>query len=311
LSTYLYVLSSSTKTTTTTNAYISTRTTTIHEENVPSSQETDDLLSEIATFHDLLYEPCEKTITLRIKSYIHRGDVQKAEILLDTLPKMGGDLRLRTCVPILEQYCRYKPDMAAALKLYKKMRSSSTVLLEPEIFAMILSSLATQGYFQPNATMIEGALELGYSQGPSLLDEILGDMAEDVVEITNIAATEIRNGFVEGFQGWTMAHTLHRVPWDCQLYPVNYPAVSDELVACRVTVDEKTGFCPRSQTRLKLMVLSDEDRRRMFDVLLNMAEAQFESYDLKLEAKNQRSKVDVLEGDFARNELKKFASWLE
>jgi hypothetical protein len=49
----------------------------------------------------------------------------------------------------------------------------------------------------------------------------------------------------------------------------------------------------------------------MFNVLLNMAEAQFESYDAKLDAKNQKSKAEGLERDFARNELQKFASWLE
>jgi hypothetical protein len=302
LSTYLYVLTNS-------NSLPSTISTdqAIHD----WSNETDTLLSEIAGFHDLMYQPCEKTVTLRIKSYIDRGDVHKAERLLDTLPKVGGELRLRTCVPILDVYCRQNGDMASALKLYKKMKESSTVLLESEIFSMLISSLAAYGYFCPNAAPINGAQELGYTKGPELLNEILRDMAEDVVEISNKAATEIRNGFVQGFQGLKMSRNLERVPWDCQLFPVSHPALSDELVACRVTVDERTGQCPRSQTRLKLMVLSQEDRRQMYNVLLNMAESQFESYDAKLEAKNQKSKVDLLESDFARNELQKFAVWLE
>ena len=292
LSTYLYVL-------------------TTESSNEDWSYETDVILSEVATFHDLMYEPCEKTVTLRIKSYIDRGDVCKAELLLDTLPKVGGELRLRTCVPILELYCRRNGDMASALKLYKKMKASSTVLLEPEIFSMIISSLAIHGCFQPNATYIDSAFALGYSKGPELLDQLLTDMAEDVVEISNTAATEIRNGFVQGFKGLNIARNLERVPWDCQLYPVAHPASPDELIACRVTVDGKTGLCPRSQTRLKLMVLSEEDRRQMYNVLFNMAESQFNDYDAKLEAKNQNLKTDLPERDFARNELQKFASWLE
>jgi hypothetical protein len=43
-------------------------------------------LLEVATFHDLLYSPNEKTISLRIKNLIGTNDIAKAEDLLAWLP---------------------------------------------------------------------------------------------------------------------------------------------------------------------------------------------------------------------------------
>ena len=44
------------------------------------------LTGDVATFHDLCYGPNEKTITLRIKSMIAKGDAAAAEKLLGSLP---------------------------------------------------------------------------------------------------------------------------------------------------------------------------------------------------------------------------------
>lgn len=42
-----------------------------------------DIPSEVAMFHDAIYEPTEKTITLLVKSLVQRGDAAGAEALLD------------------------------------------------------------------------------------------------------------------------------------------------------------------------------------------------------------------------------------
>lgn len=63
LSTYLYVLS-------------------LDEEGDGSDR---DLSAEVATFHDAIYEPNEKTITLLVKSLVRRGDATGAEALLDNI----------------------------------------------------------------------------------------------------------------------------------------------------------------------------------------------------------------------------------
>jgi hypothetical protein len=45
-----------------------------------------DVSAEVASLHDLLYEPNEKTITLRIKELIFRNDALGAEKILASLP---------------------------------------------------------------------------------------------------------------------------------------------------------------------------------------------------------------------------------
>jgi hypothetical protein len=44
-----------------------------------------DTLIEVATFHDILFPPNEKTITLRIKALIGNNDVEEAETILSSL----------------------------------------------------------------------------------------------------------------------------------------------------------------------------------------------------------------------------------
>lgn len=64
LSTYLYVLG-------------------LDEEREESDR---DVSAEVAMFHDAIYEPTEKTITLLVKSLVRRGDAAGAEALLDNIP---------------------------------------------------------------------------------------------------------------------------------------------------------------------------------------------------------------------------------
>jgi hypothetical protein len=51
-----------------------------------NSHSASSVLMEVATFHDLLFPPNEKTVTLRIKSLIAQGNVQEAEAILQSLP---------------------------------------------------------------------------------------------------------------------------------------------------------------------------------------------------------------------------------
>jgi hypothetical protein len=74
ISTYMYVLS-------------------LKDEDKHANNDDDDnnnsassVLMEVATFHDLLFPPNEKTVTLRIKSLIAQGNVQEAEAILQSLP---------------------------------------------------------------------------------------------------------------------------------------------------------------------------------------------------------------------------------
>ena len=59
-----------------------------------------DVTAEVAMFHDAIYEPTEKTITLLVKSLVRRGDAVGAEALLD-----GIDVSL-LCLFFLMFMCR-------------------------------------------------------------------------------------------------------------------------------------------------------------------------------------------------------------
>ena len=106
-----------------------------------------DTATEVATFHDLFYEPNEKTVTLRIKSMIANENAAGAEELLQGSVGNGEWKKLRTYVPLLEMYCR-QGDMTSALHLYRQMQKQSRVHFEPETYALLLGTLAERGWFR-------------------------------------------------------------------------------------------------------------------------------------------------------------------
>lgn len=106
-----------------------------------------DIATEVANFHDLFYEPNEKTITLRIKSMIANENAAGAEELLQGSVGNGEWKKLRTYVPLLEMYCR-QGDMTSALHLYRRMQEQSRVYFEPETYALLIGTLAEQGWFR-------------------------------------------------------------------------------------------------------------------------------------------------------------------
>ena len=56
-----------------------------------------DLPEEVATFHDTLFNPTEKTLTLRIKALVQTGDARGAERLLEMMP-VSVLMRISCCV---------------------------------------------------------------------------------------------------------------------------------------------------------------------------------------------------------------------
>lgn len=56
------------------------------EEATASKEVSISLPEEVATFHDSLFQPTEKTLTLRIKALVQKGDAMGAERLLEMMP---------------------------------------------------------------------------------------------------------------------------------------------------------------------------------------------------------------------------------
>jgi len=289
-----------------------------------------DYCLEAATFRDLLYEPNEKSVTLRIKSLIARGDARGAEDVLSSLPdKVVGDAqeekerrrqghaptseksgwkRQRTFQPILAHYCTEGvDDMDSALRLFRQMRTSDGVFLDPDTYALLVASLARNGRFR--------GLDVPYdekndnlnlpgrviSHGPRLFDDIAAAMAEDLLELTEDAATAIAIALCESFASHTGGNISK--PFICK------DAAGHSCVG-RVDIDEETGISPETGTKLRLFSLTETQRKHVHDTLLEMASNQHEEYGERLKEKGKLLD-EVRDGEYALQELSKFSRWLQ
>eukprot|EP00550_Attheya_septentrionalis_P003180 CAMPEP_0198286026 /NCGR_PEP_ID=MMETSP1449-20131203/5206_1 /TAXON_ID=420275 /ORGANISM="Attheya septentrionalis, Strain CCMP2084" /LENGTH=776 /DNA_ID=CAMNT_0043983645 /DNA_START=235 /DNA_END=2565 /DNA_ORIENTATION=+ len=270
------------------------------------------LAGQVATFHDLLCEPNEKTVSVRIKSLVARGDALGAEQVLTMLDSndsnkngLGDVKKLRTYQPLLKLYCSLGADTTqSVLRLYKRMKAESTVLFDAETYIMVLAAIAKHGYFFQGAPPIEGAVGLGYpvASGPELFDVIVQEMADDILEINSDCAQQLTNSLFEG-QNQQKKSDLED--------PNGQLAKEGELVASRVAINSKTALCPRTGIRLRLIILEKLQRKQVHDGLLKMAAAQYEEFVIKLKTKHKQMKNDVLDPEYGARELSLFSQWLD
>jgi len=260
-----------------------------------------EVIREIATFHDMMYKPTEKTLSLRVKLYVAQGDASGAEGLLDLLP----ELKLRTFLPVLELYCR-QGDITSALTLYRKMQRSPGVIFEAETHSVLIASVAENGYFRADSDPILGAEDLGFSPayGPALLDQLVSEMAENVLEITPECALLLQRSFLAGFGVGTK--TLDE---EESLAICTDTGGDTALVADRILVNETTAVCSTTGAHLRLIKLEGGQRQSVHDALLQMANMQYEVFSAKLEAMNQ--KVETVADNYAAEHLSSFAKWLD
>jgi len=273
-----------------------------------SSQERD-IAAEVAMFHDALYEPTEKTITLLVKSLVRRGDARGAEALLDGIADGPlGQLRHRTTSPILKLYCQ-RGEIDAALRLYHRMRTTSRVKMDAATYADFIAAVAEQGYFRSDSECILGAEDLGYERscGPELLDALITEMAEDVMDISEESARVLRNGLAAGFR----ESGLTTLSDSEGMKPTATPSDNGALVADRVSIDKDTAKCPATGTTLRLIVLEQSQRVHVHDTLLEMAREKSKEYTSKLAAKGRATKDAAEKAEQATQILTEFSQWLD
>lgn len=156
-----------------------------------------------------------------------------------------------------------------------------------------------------NAVEIEGISELGYKNpsGPHLFDELMKEIADDVMEISSASARRLYNAIAEGFQGHNNNnHDLKPIHSLAGLTTDSTEAKPDELIASRVAVGEttRTGICPRSGVKLQLMKLEKHQRKQLHNSLIQLSNTRFEEFSGKHSAV-----------DHAAKHLNSFADWLE
>jgi len=298
---------------------------------------------EVATYHDLSTKPTESSISLRIKSLVSKGNVTDAQELLDTFKKSistaaadsddddstlksistaAADsddddstskelIRLRTYIPILKYYCD-NGDISHALSVFKQMQSTNGVILEPETYVLLMSAIAENRLFHENALPIEGVQDLGYtySHGPQLFDELVTEMANDVLEISSSSARRLCNSLAIGIQSEAgneedngvivsvlkEVHPLKSIPLSRQ------PASNNEVVASRVSLDRSTGLCEVTNAQQRLIILEPDQRVQLHDDLLNLSTEQSAKFA------GTRANDDP---NRAREKLEEFSDWLD
>ena len=277
------------------NSILSILDTTSEEEC--ESQVLCDVPEEIATFRDVLYEPTEQSLTVRVRSLVSKMQAKEAQALLDSSELT--ELRHRTYQPILKIFLDNN-EMMDALLLFKKMQDTPTCKIEPETYVQVIASLAEHGHFQAGATAIAGIDKIGYSpsSGPVLFDQILTAMADDVLEITSASARRLYSAF----------ETANRLDPPELRMPILHPlapvqpgsdaASPDQVVASRVSINTSTGECPRTKATLRLITLDSEQRDKLQRGLFSISREEFKSFN------------KLSDGEKAVLELEKFAHWL-
>ena len=265
-----------------------------------------DFPTEVAYFHDLLYNPTEKSVSLRVKRLVSKGDAVGAEKLLDAFPSTD-EARLRTYLPVLRLYCD-QGNIPRALKLFRRMRDSQLVFLEPENYVLLLSTLAENGCFKSNATPIDDIEGLGYknNRGPELFDELAGEMAEDVLEISAASARRLYNALATGLEGENFTNEVKPINTLAGVSTNNEEAAESELILSRVSVDKKTALCPRSGVKLSLIKLERDQQQQLHKGLMELSENQYEEF-----ARNHGRTITPQDKSYAANMLCEFSSWLE
>ena len=259
-----------------------------------------DMTDEIAIYHDLLYEPTEQTINVRVKLLVAQGNAAEAEALLDANASGKADLRLRGYMPVLRLYLELN-DLSSALRLYTKMRKMSTVHLDIEAYMYLIAGIAEMGRFAPSGPPIEGAKELGYSvaSGPGLFDELCSEMATEIIEVPEGSGKKLYNALARGFPDSGLKETTSLAP----LKVTDEKAAANELCVSRVRINPATGLCPRTGLKLRLIQLEEPQKEKLLQGILSLAGTNHTKHHQKL--KNQGKQTP------ANEKLMEFYRWLD
>ncbi|KAL7511329.1 hypothetical protein ACHAXN_008437 [Cyclotella atomus] len=283
---------------------------------------------EVATYHDLICQPTESSVSLRIKTLAGKGDTETAEELLEAYKKSiqerGSEewIKLRTYIPVFKNYCD-SGNVAKALSVFHKMKNTESVMLEPENYCMLLATLAENGCFRIDAYAIDGAQSLGYKHpcGPELFDEIANDMADNVLEISSASARRLSNALAAGFRDAPEpaiesenydgvvsnvkdAHPLAPMPLTTRR------AAANELVACRVLLDRSAGVCKVTGSQQRLILLCSDQRKQLQGDLIDLASTQYTNWTKNIDTKRDKHAAMDSENK-ASEQLQKFSEWLD
>jgi hypothetical protein len=247
-----------------------------------------DTTDEIAIYHDLLYEPTEQSVNVRIKLLVAQGNAKQAERLID---QHSDQLRLRAYAPVLRLYLELN-DTGSALTLFRRMQDMPLVHLDEETYVHVLAVLAEKGCFHPQAPSIQGAVDYQPASGPRLLDQIASQMAKEIIEISTASAKRLYNALADGFPNSELEKTSSLAP----LKLSETRAKKDEVIASRVRIDPSIGDCPRSGRTLRLIHLEETEREHLQESILALSRTVQLDFHQKQQTRTSKPPVRADDG---------------
>ena len=133
-------------------------------------------------------------------------------------------------------------------------------------------------------------------------------MAAKVLEISSASARQrMYNSLAIGFQNGylddnSVVSTLKEAHPLLSMSLTQQAAGSNELAACRISLDRSTGVCPVTNAQQRLIILEPSQRKQLHDDLLNLSTEQ--------SAKFAGRKV-YDSPTRAREQLQLFSDWLD
>jgi hypothetical protein len=164
----------------------------------------------------------------------------------------------------------------------------------------ILNTSSTQ-----SAILTVNKEQLGFnnSHGPELFDELVSLMADDVLEISSASARRLYNSFAVGYtKHENMPEQLKPIPSLTSIPVSEEMARPNELIVSRVLIDPKSGVCPRSDVKLELIKLDDDQRKQFVDSIFRLSKSRFEEFKERINRN--------LKHDHGTKALTSFTSWL-
>jgi hypothetical protein len=291
-----------------------------------------DAVDEIAIYHDLLHDATEQTINVRIRLLVAQGKAQQAALLLhqhasandvddDKSNKKSNNvlLRLRSYAPVLSLFLD-QGDLEGTIRLYQEMRRVPSVHLDVDTYIQIVAGIAERGGFRPDYAVVEtendsnGNSDTTIHFGPSLLDQLVSEMSEEVIEISATAARRLYNALCDGFPH---VEGLEKTKSLLAPLPVNNTPIStgsnQSVIASRVIIDPRTGTCPRTRIKLVLKSLTTEQSHQLKESIMTLARESQQNrkpFPSHWASQNDENHADEA-AEAAVQSLQKFHHWLD
>ena len=139
------------------------------------------------------------------------------------------------------------------------------------------------------------------------MDELVSEMAEDVLDISEESARALRDGFAMGFGTSTTSPSGPGIG----MAPLTTMVGDRTLVADRVAVDADTAICPATGATLRFMILDKAQRVLVHDTLLEMAREKSMEYTARLAAKGRSTADNAEKAEQATHILREFSEWMD